>query len=91
MIGSITFAAEQWDHLHDQPHRSVFATVRCEHRTRGSLSPATAMLVMFKQAIAASKITSDVLPSRLREFPPACDRLCVTAPRSVLAAMTVLA
>jgi hypothetical protein len=49
------------------------------------------MLMMFKLAIAAPKMTSVVLTSRLWEFLPAGDRLCVTAPRSVLAAMTVLA
>jgi transposase-like protein len=49
--------AEHWDHLRTtNPIESVFATVRHRTvRTKGSLSPTTAKLMVFKLVIAASK------------------------------------
>jgi len=49
--------AEHWDHLRTtNPIESVFATVRHRTvRTKGSLSPTTARLMVFKLVIAASK------------------------------------
>ena len=51
------FPAEHWDHLRtSNPIESVFATVRHRTvRTKGSLSPSTARLMVFKLVIAASK------------------------------------
>lgn len=51
------FPGEHWDHLRTtNPIKSVFATVRHRTvRTKGSLSPTTAMLMVFKLVIAASK------------------------------------
>jgi putative transposase len=50
------FPAEHWDHLRtSNPIESVFATVRHRTvRTKGSLSPTTAKLMVFKLVIAAS-------------------------------------
>ena len=50
-------SAEHWDHLRTtNPIESVFATVRHRTvRTKGSLSPTTARLMVFKLVIAASK------------------------------------
>ena len=49
--------AEHWDHLRTtNPIESVFATVRHRTvRTKGSLSPTTARLMVFKLVMAASK------------------------------------
>ncbi len=49
--------AEHWDHLRTtNPVESVFATVRHRTvRTKGSLSPTTARLMVFKLVMAASK------------------------------------
>ncbi len=49
--------AEHWDHLRTtNPIESVFATVRHRTvRTKGSLSPTTARLMVFKLVVAASK------------------------------------
>lgn len=49
--------AEHWDHLRtSNPIESVFATVRHRTvRTKGSLSPTTARLMVFKLVMAASK------------------------------------
>jgi len=51
------FPAEHWDHLRTaNPIESVFATVRHRTvRTRGSLSPKTAKLMVFKLVSAAAK------------------------------------
>jgi putative transposase len=51
------FPAEHWDHLRtSNPIESVFATVRHRTvRTKGSLSPSTARLMVFKLVMAASK------------------------------------
>ena len=51
------FPAEHWDHLRtSNPIESVVATVRHRTvRTKGSLSPSTARLMVFKLVIAASK------------------------------------
>ena len=51
------FPAEHWDHLRtSNPIESVFATVRHRTvRTKGSLSPSTARLMVFKLVIAALK------------------------------------
>jgi putative transposase len=51
------FPAEHWEHLRTtNPIESVFATVRHRTvRTKGSLSSATAKLMVFKLIIAASK------------------------------------
>src|ERR1700752_291087 len=51
------FPAEHWDHLRTtNPIESVFATVRHRTvRTKGSLSPTTARLMVFKLICAASK------------------------------------
>ena len=51
------FPAEHWDHLRtSNPIESVFATVRHRTvRTKGSLSPSTARLMVFKLVVAASK------------------------------------
>jgi len=49
--------AEHWDHLRTtNPIESIFATVRHRTvRTKGSLSPTTARLMVFKLIMAASK------------------------------------
>ena len=51
------FPAEHWDHLRtSNPIESVFATVRHRTvRTKGSLSPTTARLMVFKIVQAAAK------------------------------------
>ena len=51
------FPAEHWDHLRtSNPIESVFATVRHRTvRTKGSLSPKTACLMVFKLVCAAAK------------------------------------
>ena len=51
------FPAEHWDHLRtSNPIESVFATVRHRTvRTKGSLSPSTARLMVFKLVMAAAK------------------------------------
>src|ERR1700756_4338319 len=51
------FPAEHWDHLRtSNPIESVFATVRHRTvRTKGSLSPTTAKLMVFKLVMAASR------------------------------------
>jgi transposase-like protein len=57
MLAFYDFPAEHWDHLRTtNPIESVFATVRHRTvRTKGSLSSATAKLMVFKLIIAASK------------------------------------
>ena len=57
LLAFYDFPAEHWDDLRtSNPIESVFATVRHRTvRTKGSLSPATARLMVFKLVIAASK------------------------------------
>lgn len=57
MLDFYDFPAEHWDHLRTtNPIESVFATVRHRAvRTKGSLSRATARLMVFKRLCAASK------------------------------------
>jgi putative transposase len=57
LLAFYDFPAEHWDHLRTtNPIESVFATVRHRTvRTKGSLSPTTAKLMVFKLVIAASK------------------------------------
>ncbi|WP_349644835.1 IS256 family transposase [Bradyrhizobium sp. LVM 105] len=57
LLAFYDFPAEHWDHLRtSNPIESVFATVRHRTvRTKGSLSPTTAKLMVFKLVIAASK------------------------------------
>ncbi len=57
LLAFYDFPAEHWDHLRtSNPIESVFATVRHRTvRTKGSLSPTTARLMVFKLVIAASK------------------------------------
>src|SRR6202142_4591858 len=57
LLAFFDFPAEHWDHLRtSNPIESVFATVRHRTvRTKGSLSPRTARLMVFKLVIAASK------------------------------------
>ena len=57
MLAFYDFPAEHWDHLRtSNPIESVFATVRHRTvRTKGSLSPKTARLMVFKLVMAASK------------------------------------
>ncbi len=57
LLAFYDFPAEHWDHLRTtNPIESVFATVRHRTvRTKGSLSPTTARLMVFKLLIAASK------------------------------------
>ncbi len=57
LLAFYDFPAEHWDHLRtSNPIESVFATVRHRTaRTKGSLSPSTARLMVFKLVIAASK------------------------------------
>ncbi len=57
LLAFYDFPAEHWDHLRtSNPIESVFATVRHRTvRTKGSLSPVTARLMVFKLVIAASK------------------------------------
>jgi transposase-like protein len=57
LLAFYDFPAEHWDHLRTtNPIESVFATVRHRTvRTKGSLSPTTARLMVFKIVIAASK------------------------------------
>src|SRR4029079_4223752 len=57
MLTFYDFPAEHWDHLRTtNPIESVFATVRHRTvRTKGSLSPTTARLMVFKLICAASK------------------------------------
>ncbi len=57
MLAFYDFSAEHWDHLRtSNPIESVFATVRHRTvRTKGSLSPKTARLMVFKLVMAASK------------------------------------
>ena len=56
LLAYFEFPAEHWDHLRTtNPIESVFATVRHRTvRTKGSLSPTTARLMVFKLVIAAS-------------------------------------
>ena len=56
LLAFFDFPAEHWDHLRtSNPIESVFATVRHRTvRTKGSLSPKTAKLMVFK--LASSKI-----------------------------------
>jgi transposase-like protein len=56
LLAFYDFPAEHWDHLRtSNPIESVFATVRHRTvRTKGSLSPTTAKLMVFKLVIAAS-------------------------------------
>src|SRR5437763_16114611 len=51
------FPAEHWDHLRtSNPIESVFATVRHRTvRTKGSLSPSTARVMVFKLVMTAAK------------------------------------
>ena len=57
LLAFYDFPAEHWDHLRTtNPIESVFATVRHRTvRTKGSLSPTTAKLMVFKLLCAASK------------------------------------
>ncbi|MDQ2803513.1 MAG: IS256 family transposase [Pseudomonadota bacterium] len=57
MLAFFDFPAEHWDHLRtSNPIESVFATVRHRTvRTKGSLSPKTAKLMVFKLVSAAAK------------------------------------
>jgi transposase-like protein len=57
LLALYEFPAEHWDHLRTtNPIESVFATVRHRTvRTKGSLSPTTARLMVFKLLCAASK------------------------------------
>ena len=57
LLAYFEFPAEHWDHLRTtNPIESVFATVRHRTvRTKGSLSPTTAKLMVFSLVIAASK------------------------------------
>lgn len=57
LLAFYDFPAEHWDHLRTtNPIESVFATVRHRTvRTKGSLSPTTAKLMVFKLVISASK------------------------------------
>ncbi len=57
LLAFFDFPAEHWDHLRtSNPIESVFATVRHRTvRTKGSLSPTTARLMVFKLVMAASK------------------------------------
>src|SRR4029079_4808290 len=57
LLAFYDFPAEHWDHLRtSNPIESVFATVRHRTvRTKGSLSPTTARLMVFKLVIAASR------------------------------------
>jgi transposase-like protein len=57
LLALYEFPAEHWDHLRTtNPIESVFATVRHRTvRTKGSLSPTTARMMVFKLLCAASK------------------------------------
>ena len=57
LLAFFDFPAEHWDHLRTtNPIESVFATVRHRTvRTKGSLSPTTARLMVFKLICSASK------------------------------------
>src|SRR5512135_3242867 len=57
LLAFFDFPAEHWHHLRtSNPIESVFATVRHRTvRTKGSLSPKTARLMMFKLVSAAAK------------------------------------
>ena len=57
LLAFYDFPAEHWDHLRtSNPVESIFATVRHRTvRTRGSLSPTTARLMVFKLVMATSK------------------------------------
>jgi len=57
LLAFFDFPAEHWDHLRtSNPIESVFATVRHRTvRTRGSLSPKTARLMVFKLVMAAAR------------------------------------
>ena len=57
LLAFYDFPAEHWDHLRtSNPIESVFATVRHRTvRTKGSLSPSTARLMVFKLVMAAAK------------------------------------
>jgi putative transposase len=57
LLAFYDFPAEHWIHLRTtNPPESVFATVRHRTiRTKGSLSPQTAKLMVFKLVSAASK------------------------------------
>ena len=57
LLAFYDFPAEHWDHLRtSNPIESVFATVRHRTvRTKGSLSPRTARLMVFKLVSAAAK------------------------------------
>ena len=57
LLALYDFPAEHWDHLRTtNPIESVFATVRHRTvRTKGSLSPTTARLMVFKLLCAASR------------------------------------
>ena len=56
LLAYFEFPAEHWDHLRTtNPIESVFATVRHRTvRTKGSLSPTTARLMVFRLVITAS-------------------------------------
>jgi putative transposase len=57
LLAFFDFPAEHWDHLRTaNPIESVFATVRHRTvRTKGALSQQTAMLMVFKLVMAASR------------------------------------
>ena len=57
LLAFYDFPAEHWDHLRtSNPIESVFSTVRHRTvRTKGSLSSATAKLMVFKLIMAAAK------------------------------------
>src|SRR3977135_3329847 len=56
LLAYFEFPAEHWDHLRTtNPIESVFATVRHRTvRTKGSLSPTTARLMVFRLVVRAS-------------------------------------
>ena len=66
LLALYEFPAEHWDHLRTtNPIESVFATVRHRTvRTKGSLSPTTARLMVFKLLCAASKTAARSRPFR---------------------------
>src|SRR5207245_9829150 len=69
LLALFDFPAEHWDHLRTtNPIESVFATVRYRTvRTKGSLSPTTARLMVFKLLNAASKTWRQIGRASWRE------------------------
>ena len=75
LLAFFDFPAEHWDHLRtSSPIESVFATVRHRTvRTKGSLSPKTAKLMVFKLVSSAAKTwrrlkRENQLPKAVRGF-----------------------